>query len=201
MVPYNQQLGKEKLDKGIKTYLGDLNDIDTKGIEIVYTGTETTNKPEVTNGYCITLATSVTYKKQIYYNQTDTNISFERTCNNGIWTEWVSKQQTITSGTEYETGRIIDGKKEYAKRFAAIALPSSASNTNIKTGLTNINFIKLEGSISKTDGSENSNLPWSYTGQPNVYHYYSNVSKNITIRVSGDMSNYQVVETIYYTKN
>ena len=107
----------------------------------------------------------------------------------------------ITTGTEYETGRIIDSKKEYAKRFTAIALPNSASNIIIQTGLTNINFIKLEGSISKTDGSENSNLPYLYTGQPDVYHYYSNTSKNITIRVSGDMSDYQVIETIYYTKN
>lgn len=107
----------------------------------------------------------------------------------------------ITTGTEYETGRIIDSKKEYAKRFTAIALPNSASNIIIQTGLTNINFIKLEGSISKTDGSENSNLPYLYTRQPDVYHYYSNTSKNITIRVSGDMSDYQVIETIYYTKN
>lgn len=107
----------------------------------------------------------------------------------------------ITTGTEYETGRIIDGKKEYAKRFTAIALPSSASNIIIQTGLTNINFIKLEGSISNTDGSESSNLPYLYTGKPNVYHYFSNTSKNITIRVSGDMSNYRVVETIFYTKN
>ena len=117
------------------------------------------------------------------------------------YTKRKEEMENITTGTEYETGRIIDGKKEYAKRFSAIALPSSASNITIRTGLTNINFIKLEGSISKTDGSENSNLPWSYTGQPDVYHYYSNTTKNITIRVSGDMSNYQVVETIYYTKN
>lgn len=124
-----------------------------------------------------------------------------RIMRNGVWNDWTSLVQNITTGTEFETGRIIDGKKEYAKRFAAVTLPSSASNKIIQTGLTNINFIKLEGSISKTDGSENSNLPWSYTGQPDVYHYYSNTSKNITIRVSGDMSNYQVVETIYYTKN
>lgn len=116
----------------------------------------------------------------------------------------INKKQNIlniTTGTEFETGRIIDGKKEYAKRFAAVALPSSAGNITVQTGLGNINFIKLEGSISKTDGSESSNLPYSYTGQADVYHYYSNSSKNITIRVSGDMSNYQVVETIHYTKN
>ena len=107
----------------------------------------------------------------------------------------------ITTGTEYETGRLIDGKKEYAKRFAAVTLPSSAANKIIQTGLNNINFIKLEGSISKTDGSESSNLPYLYTGKPDVYHYFSNTSKNITIRASGDMGDYQVVETIYYTKN
>lgn len=110
---------------------------------------------------------------------------------------WVN----ITTGVEFETGRIIDGKKEYGKRFNAITLPSSANNKTIATGLGDINFIKLEGSISKDGGSESSNLPYMYTGQPDVYHYYSNNSKNITIRVTGDMSAYQVVETIYYTKN
>lgn len=107
----------------------------------------------------------------------------------------------ITTGTEYETGRIIDGKKEYAKRFAAVALPSSAGNITVQTGLGNINFIKLEGTIMKKDGSDSSNLPWIYTGQAEVYHYYSNTTKNITIRTNGDASNRQVVETIYYTKN
>lgn len=107
----------------------------------------------------------------------------------------------ITTGEEYKTGRIIDGKEEYAKRFSPITLRNSAGNVVISTGLGNINFIKLEGSIIKKDDSESSNLPYLYTGQPDVYHYFSNTSKNITIRVSGDMGDFQVVETIYYTKN
>lgn len=65
----------------------------------------------------------------------------------------------ITTGEEYKTGRIIDGKEEYAKRFSPITLRNSAGNVVISTGLGNINFIKLEGSIIKKDGSESSNLP------------------------------------------
>ena len=117
----------------------------------------------------------------------------------------INKKQNIinitTDGTECETGRIIDGKKEYVKRFTAVDLPSSAGNITVQTGLDNINFIKLEGAIMKKDGSDSSNLPWLYTGQAEVYHYYSNTTKNITIRTTGDASNRQVVETIYYTKN
>lgn len=187
----------------IELYFGDLNAVEAKDFKVVYAGASATNRPVNANGYCVTMAYNPnrSNKKQIYYVQSNSNLVFERTCNSGVWTEWISKQQTITTGTEYETGRIIDGKKEYAKRFAAVALPSSAGNITIQTGLGNINFIKLEGAIMKKDGSDSSNLPWIYTGQAEVYHYYSNTTKNITIRTSGDASNRQAVETIYYTKN
>lgn len=187
----------------IELYFGDLNAVEAKDFKVVYAGASATNRPVNANGYCVTMAYNPnrSNKKQIYYVQSNSNLVFERTCNSGVWTEWISKQQAITTGTEFETGRIIDGKKEYAKRFAAVALPSSAGNITVQTGLGNINFIKLEGAIMKKDGSDNSNLPWLYTGQAEVYHYYSNTTKNITIRTSGDASNRQVVETIYYTKN
>lgn len=107
----------------------------------------------------------------------------------------------ITTGEEFETGRIIDGNKEYGKQFSPIALPSSAGNVTISTGLGNVNFIKLEGAILKDGGTLNTNLPYMYTGSESVYHYYNNSSKTITIRATGDMSSYKVVETIYYTKN
>lgn len=108
---------------------------------------------------------------------------------------------SITTGVEFETGRRIDNKKEYGMRFASIELPSSTGNVVISTNLKNINFIKLEGTIVKKDGSENSNLPYFYTGIPDVYHYFNSISGNITVRASGNMSNYNVRETIYYTKN
>lgn len=201
MVPYNQQLDKEKLDKGIKTYLGDLNDIDAKGIEIVYTGTETTNKPEVANGYCITLATSVTYKKQIYYNQTDTNVSFERTCNNGIWTEWVSKQQTITSGTEYETGRIIDGNKEFGLRKNLGALPNS-TNTTYNTGLSNSYKIKKYQLFAKNRGSEQLlSIPFINLHNTVYISGYLDNANLISLKTNDNFSGYDLIIEVYYTKN
>lgn len=50
----------------------------------------------------------------------------------------------ITTGTEYETGRIIDGKKEYGKRINCGKLPD-ASTTTINTNLGNVNFLDYKG--------------------------------------------------------
>lgn len=107
----------------------------------------------------------------------------------------------ITTGEEFKTGRIIDGKMEYGMRFKPITLPSSAGNVVIFTGLENINFIKLEGAIIKKDGSESSNLPYLYSTYPDVYHYFNSITRNITVRATGDRSDFEVIETIYYTKN
>lgn len=104
----------------------------------------------------------------------------------------------VISETEFETGRIINGKKEYGKRIEGGVLPSSAGNKNIPTGLSNINFIRMEGIITSSDIC--STVPFTYTGQPNIYHYFSPTSNAITIRVSDNASKYSIIETIYYTK-
>ncbi len=60
-----------------------------------------------------------------------------RSQNNGIWSNWqeMDKKQ-ITTGVEFETGRIIDGKKEYGKILAIGTIPSATSQT-YATGITN----------------------------------------------------------------
>lgn len=105
----------------------------------------------------------------------------------------------ITTGVEFKTGRIIDGKVEYGKIFEVEALASIAGNTVIATELTNITPIRLEGYIK--GATLVSNLPFIYTGQNSIYHYCSVSGNSITIRVTGDMSMYSATEILYYTKN
>lgn len=61
--------------------------------------------------------------------------------------ELINKKQNIlniTTGTEYETGRIIDGKKEYGKRINCGKLPDT-STTTINTALGNVNILDYKG--------------------------------------------------------
>ena len=111
----------------------------------------------------------------------------------------LSNKNKITVGQEYETGRVVNGKKEYAKMFQIEALSNAAGNTTIATELSNITPIKLEGIIK--GATLVSNLPFVYTGQNSVYHYCSASGNSITIRVTGDMSMYSATEILYYTKN
>lgn len=111
----------------------------------------------------------------------------------------LSNKNKITVGQEYETGRTINGKKEYARMFEVEALTSIAGNTVIATELTNITPIRLEGYIKSA--TLVSSLPFIYTGQNSVYHYCNASGNSITIRTTGDMSMYSAIETLYYTKN
>ena len=111
----------------------------------------------------------------------------------------LSNKNKIAVGQEYETGRVVNGKKEYAKMFQIEALSNAAGNTTIATELSNITPIKLEGIIK--GATLVSNLPFMYTGQNSVYHYCSASGNSIIIRVTGDMSMYSATEILYYTKN
>ncbi len=90
-----QELEKAVNKSHAEGYFGDLNDINTTGV--VYAGAGATNKPGsgaygANNGYCTTLFFMNGYKKQIYYLQNNTNYCYERTCNNGVWTEWTGPE-------------------------------------------------------------------------------------------------------------
>lgn len=54
-------------------------------------------------------------------------------------------KQNITTGQEFETGRIIDGKKEYGKRIDCGLAPLSSTLLEINHGLTNIVFTDYWG--------------------------------------------------------
>lgn len=66
--------------------------------------------------------TNVDYALQEYTCMDSSNINNINNCKKyvrekigGAWTDWKSNSQTITTGVEFETGRIVDGKKEYRK--------------------------------------------------------------------------------------
>lgn len=67
-----------------------------------------------------------------------------RTKENNVWSQWQSLTQNISTGTEFETGRIIDDKKEYAKRINCGALLASGTKT-VETGLSNVTYTDIEG--------------------------------------------------------
>ena len=105
----------------------------------------------------------------------------------------------ITTGVEFKTGRIIDGKEEYGKRIDCGTLPAESQLKYKSTGLSNINFIRLEGIIQSSTLA--TNIPFEYPGQPTITHYYSLSNNQIIIKVVDDASKYTAIETVYYTKN
>ena len=113
----------------------------------------------------------------------------------------VEQRTNITTGQEYETGRIIDGKKEYGKRINCGAGP----NNNIKTvshGLTNVIFTKIEGiaQSGETAFPVNNTRPMSGTDSASIGVYLSSGS-TIAIVSKTDRSNYTVYVDLYYIKN
>ena len=72
------------------------------------------------------------------------NGNFKASEGKTIWGQWQCLTQNITTGTEYETGRIIDGKKEYGKRINCGKLPDT-STISIATNLGNVNILDYKG--------------------------------------------------------
>ena len=110
--------------------------------------------------------------------------------------EVVLNNLEITTGTEYETGRIIDNKKEYAKRISFGNLPN-ATVKSVSTGLSSsqINLIKVEGIT-----SSGYPLPFVSTSSAYSIQMYCHGS-GVEIKTSTDLSNQTAIVTIYYIKN
>jgi len=186
----------------IELYFGDLNAVEAKDFKVVYAGASATNRPVNVNGYCVTMAYNPnrSNKKQIYYVQSNSNLVFERTCNSGVWTEWISKQQTITTGTEYETGRIIDGKKEYGKRINCGNLPN-AEVKYVQTGLQNITLTKsIDGVMLNVNSQRGLPAP-SITSTNTIMIYLNGTGTALTINTQFNWSSYTAYVELFYTKN
>ena len=81
----------------------------------------------------------------------------------GVWSPWQSLTQKITTGKEFETGRIIDGKIEYGKRIDCGNLPNNSVKM-VAHGLSNVTFTRqIEGiAVSGTTTSNTTLLPLPY---------------------------------------
>lgn len=113
------------------------------------------------------------------------------------WGQWRCLTQNISTGTEYETGRIIDGKKEYGKRINCGKLPDT-STTTINTDLGNVNILDYKGIAILNQ--------YSYKMVAGKISNYS-ISlaiENSQIKITTYLSaykNYNAYVEIFYTKN
>lgn len=101
------------------------------------------NKPVAKYGVLEVFGNSGSFRMQ-RFTVYDGSEVYTRGGHSGNWSEWKATSQNITTGTEFETGRIIDGKKEYAKRIDIGALPNATSKT-VSHGL-NLSNIKFTAS-------------------------------------------------------
>lgn len=117
--------------------------------------------------------------------------------------ELINKKQNIlniTTGIEYETGRIIDGKKEYAKRFNCGNGPNNET-IQVETGLTNVKYTKIEGMAYTTSIFFPLNMvrPIGKTDSTSIGVYVS--ANKILIESAIDRSAFTIVVDVYYLKN
>lgn len=103
----------------------------------------------------------------------------------------------IVIGQEFETGRIIDGKKEFGKEIYIGSLPNAARKI-VETGLTNVKLTKLHG-IAR-DSSIQIPLPFAYPELPSCIGIMF-VNGSLYINTGSDRTKFTSEITIYYTKN
>lgn len=119
------------------------------------------------------------------------------------WHNWITIYQNIVTGTPFETGRTIDGKKEYGKRINLGKVSVTTNNTRVvSTGLTNVSFTKpMEGMI--TNGTYwfpiNGIRPKDGTDNTCIGAYMSGT--DIVLLSKEARSDYTGYVTIFYTIN
>ena len=181
-------------------YYKDLNDINNTSY--CYTSASATNKPPQangTNGYVFTQMVNDNVGYQTYKT---TNAEYER-FKNVTWGEWEIKNTVkITTGQEFKTGRIIDGKEEYGKRIDFGALPNNTSKT-VSHGInfSKSSFISMQCDFQETNykiSFQNYGVRPQTTNEPIIAFVGNTV---IGIKTVSDMSAYTGFATIYYTKN
>ncbi len=140
--------------------------------------------------------------EEVWIKKTDTEKEIYVKNDNGVYEEFY-KPIKITTGVEYETGRIINGKKEYGKRISCGALPNNTTK-DIETGLTNVSLTRpVTGFF--TDTTQYSVFPLPYissylAGLVSVYATKTNTK--VTIKTGEDKSAYTISYVdLYYTKN
>lgn len=172
---------------------------------IYYLGTNLSNAPSnwiklmvmgnsnTTNGDIVQLAVCVITRQVYTRSATAQNGSF-------VWKDWLCLNQIITTGTEYETGRIIDGKKEYGKRINCGNLPNAQAKY-VQTGLENITLTRaIEGVMLSSNSQRGLPAP-NITSGNTIMVYLNGTGTALTINTQFDWSSYSAHVELFYTKN
>lgn len=117
--------------------------------------------------------------------------------------ELINKKQNIlniTTGTEYETGRIIDGKKEYGKRINCGKLPNAQAKY-VQTGLENITLTRAIDGVMLSSNSQRGLPAPSVTAVNTIMVYLNGTGTALTINTQFDWSSYSAHVELFYTKN
>lgn len=108
-----------------------------------------------------------------------------------------NKYINITTDTEFETGRIIDTKKEYGKIINVGTFASGGRSLTKTTGLTNVTYTDLKGKL-----ADSSNMFPINCSRNNPYNISAYITSNtITVEIDTDRIGYTAIVEITYTKN
>lgn len=117
--------------------------------------------------------------------------------------ELINKKQNIlniTTGTEYVTGRIIDGKKEYGKRINCGNLPNAQAKY-VQTGLENISLTRGIDGVMLSSSSQRGLPAPSVTAVNTIMVYLNGTGTALTINTQFDWSSYTAYVELFYVKN
>ena len=193
-----------KIDKHLGSYSGNLNDLKETGI--VYAIPSAVNMPK--SGYACYL-TTIAYTEKYILQKANLVLDheryfeeYERQCYNGTWTAWRKvSPNNITTGAEFKTGRIIDGKEEYGKRIDCGALPDGTGLRTIAHGISNFMVTKIEAYAYSSTYGRWMTLPLVENGAGSAYNVSINVdTTKITLNSDNSQAHYNAYVTIYYTK-
>lgn len=110
-------------------------------------------------------------------------------------------KNNIVTDKEVETGRLINGKKEYVKRMTFTISSTNAGTYSFSTGLANVTYLKMEGMYIRDTFFAPINVVRLATGT-DVYAIGAYITNDrLFIETSTDRSAGYFVVDLYYTKN
>lgn len=194
MEEYVDDIKAEQFNSGIIQGTDNFNNY-TKNGKFIYGGATTVHNNPGIWGIVEVMVTGTYILQRVTSASTNVEKTRYSTNNGTSWTSWRTiLNPSITTGTEFNTGRVINGKEEYGKRINIGALPN-ATTKNVEHGLQDVTFTGYEGIT-----SAGYKLPFISTS----VNYNIQVlvgTSNIVIKTAEDYSTQTGYVTIYYTKN
>lgn len=196
-----EEIGTKISKSAIKTINAsdDFNNLIETGI-YQYGGTNSANRPPNWGTVEVTNANGYIVHKCYGSGSIATRFSTDNGNTWMDWQEWRATSQNITTGTEYLTGRIIDGKKEYAK-FINFGNLGNATNKTAAHGLTNVTFTKIVAHV--TNGNVSFDTAYGYAlSDSNGVSVSCNVQGSyVQVTTNSDRTEYTALVELNYLKN